>query len=210
MATFRRLCAIILATPLLAGGFAQASQPRTLLVFGDSLSTPHGIEAGESWTALLQQRLDAGGHAVKVVNASRKGETSEGGRRRLQATLDRHRPRWVLLELGANDGLGKAPPERLRKNLNRMLAMIRASGAAPVLVGMELPPTYEMDYAAQFSTAYYQAARESGAPFIPFLLETIARHPDMFLADRLHPNARAQPKLLEAVWPAIAPLVAAP
>lgn len=210
MPTPRRLQALVFFSWLGAGGMAQAGQSPTLLVFGDSLSTPHGIEASESWPALLQQRLENGGHAVRVVNASRKGETSDGGRKRLQATLDRHRPNWVVLELGANDGLSKASPERLRKNLNRMVAMIRASGATPILVGMELPPSYELDYAARFSTAYYQAARDTEAPFIPFFLEKIARHPDMFLADRLHPNARAQPKLLEAVWPVIAPLLSRP
>ena len=140
---------------------------------------------------------------VRVVNASRKGETSERGRKRLQALLEKNKPSFVILQLGANDGLRKRSLETLKKNLNDMLSMIRASGAIPILVGMELPPDYEFRYAERFAAVYPDVAQENGSAFVPFLLNNVVDHPELFLPDHRHPNADAQSMLLDNVWPVL-------
>ncbi|HJW24465.1 MAG TPA: arylesterase [Rhodocyclaceae bacterium] len=187
---------------------AGAVEQRSLLVFGDSLSSGYGMDSYESWPALLQERLQKSGYAVEVINASRKGETSGRGLERLQNVLDSRRPTWVLLALGANDGLNQSPVGIMKKNLVQMVQMIRASGATPILIGMELPPTYDRRYAMAFRAAFAETAQETATPFVPFLLRNIVETPEYyFMADHLHPSAEAQPRLLDVVWPVVAPLL---
>lgn len=180
-----------------------AGDGRTILVFGDSLSSGYRIDAQESWPALLEKRLQESGRPVRVINGSRRGETSEGGRRRLPDILRRYQPDWVILALGANDGLRHKPLEVLSDNLTDMIAMIRASGALPILVGMKLPPDYEPRYASDFSAVFSETARFTGTPLVPFLLRDVVDRPELFLPDRLHPNASAQGRLLDVVWPVV-------
>jgi acyl-CoA thioesterase I len=182
-----------------------AGDERLLVVFGDSLSSGYRIDASKSWPALLEKQSQAAGSPVRVINASLKGETSEGGRKRLPDVLGKHRPSFVILALGANDGLRRKPLASLKKNLLDMVAMVRQSGGAPILVGMMLPPDVEPAYTQEFSAVFAQVAEQTGAPFVPFLLKEVVGHPELFLADRLHPNTEAQPKLLEVVWPVLHP-----
>ncbi|MGE5467391.1 MAG: arylesterase [Ignavibacteria bacterium] len=184
-------------------GSAHAADSPVLLVVGDSLSSGYRIDTENSWPVLLEQRLQASGRTVRVVNASRKGATAEDGRKRLKALLARNQPRWVILELGANDGLRRGSLSSLRNNIDNMLAMVRSSGAVPILVGMRLPPNYDSAYANEFAALYVRMARESDTVLTPFLLERIANHPELFQADHLHPNAEAQPLLLESVWASV-------
>lgn len=198
------LRAVAAAISILWAALAHADGA-TLLIFGDSLSSGYGIDTRDSWPALLEKRLRASGQAIQVVNASRRGETSDGGRKRLPDVLSKYHPHWVILQLGANDGLRRKSLEHLGKNLNDMLGMIRASGATPVLVGMELPPDYAPPYGSDFGTVFEETARQSGSLFVPFLLKEVVGHPELFLSDHLHPNAEAQPKLLDTVWSVLGP-----
>lgn len=188
---------------LALAALAHAGDGKTLLVFGDSLSSGYRIDAKASWPALLERRLQDSGRPVKVVNGSRKGETSEGGRRRLSDVLGKVQPDWVILALGANDGLRRKPLDALAANLQDMIAMVRASGATPILVGMKLPPDYEPRYAADFSAVYSNVASQTGTPLVPFLLRDVVGRPELFMPDRLHPTAEAQGKLLDVVWPVL-------
>ncbi|HZX30395.1 MAG TPA: arylesterase [Rhodocyclaceae bacterium] len=188
---------------LVLAALAHAGDGRTLLVFGDSLSSGYRIDAKASWPALLEKRLQDSGRPVKVVNGSRKGETSEGGRRRLSDFLGKFQPDWVILALGANDGLRRKPLDALAANLRDMITMIRANGATPILVGMKLPPDYDPRYAADFSAVYSDVARQTGTPLVPFLLQDVVGRPDLFMPDHLHPTAEAQGKLLDVVWPVL-------
>lgn len=198
---------ILFLAVLLFALLAHAGDEQTLLVFGDSLSSGYRMDSGKSWPALLERKLQESGKAVRVVNASRKGETSEGGRKRLQDILSKSRPRWVILQLGANDGLRRKPLDALGRNLHDMLGMIRAGGAVPILVGMKLPPDFEPLYAADFSTVFARAAKETNSAYVPFLLQNVVGNPELFQADRLHPTVEAQPRLLEVVWPVLEPLL---
>lgn len=174
-----------------------------MLVLGDSLSAAYGIPLDQGWVALLQQRLEAGGYRERVVNASVSGETTAGGLARLPALLDRHRPRWVLVELGGNDGLRALPLAELRANLRKIVALTRAAGAEPILFEMRIPTNYGPDYAEGFRASFGEVARETGAPLVPFLLGAFATDPSAFQDDGIHPSLAAQQKILDAVWPTL-------
>lgn len=192
-------------TLLTASGSAFAA-PATLLVFGDSLSAGYGIQPQEAWPSLLAQRLHKQGADYKVVNLSISGETTAGGRTRLPAALDQHRPTAVVLALGANDGLRGLAVNQMKDNLRAMIELTRRKGAKLLLVGMRLPPNYG-PYAEQFSRAFADLAKETGTPLLPFLLQGIAAETRWFQPDGLHPTREAQAKVLDTVWPALQPLL---
>ena len=189
---------------LLGAGLAQAA---TILVWGDSLSAGYGLKAAEAWPSLLQTRLQQQGFPHRVVNASVSGETSAGGRSRLPAALAEHKPDIVVLALGANDGLRGLRPQLMTGNLNAMVADARSAGARVLLVGMQMPPNYGAAYTRNFARAYSELASEHRLPFVPFLMEGFATRPEMFLADGIHPNAAAQPQVLDTIWAELKPLL---
>jgi acyl-CoA thioesterase-1 len=173
------------------------------MVFGDSLSAAYGLSPSQGWPALLGKRLERSAPAWQVVNASVSGETTAGGLRRLPEDLKRHKPRVVVIALGANDALRGQPLAASRANLEQMIRLARDAKAVPVLVGLMIPPNYGIDYAGQFREMYSDIAKRTGVPLVPFLLEGLAENRDMFQADQLHPTAEAQPRILENVWPAV-------
>jgi len=197
----RLLPLIVFALPM------SASAVSSVLVFGDSLSAGYGIAIQQSWPALLAKRLEDNRPPWSVSNASISGETTAGGRARFKEALDRVQPAVVVLALGANDGLRGLSPAQMRDNL---LAMIRAAKdrkARVLLVGMKLPPNYGPDYVRQFEQGFARVASEEKVPLLPFLLAPIATDATAFQPDGLHPNAAAQPRLLEHVWSALQPLL---
>lgn len=186
----------------------QAAARETLLILGDSLSAGYGIARSESWPVLLEARLQKEKFPYVIVNASISGETTAGGKSRLPQLLREHRPRIVILALGANDGLRGLSLEAMRANLATMIETAQGSGARVLLVGMRLPPNYGPDYSERFSAVYASLAREYRVAFLPFLLAPIALDESAFQADRLHPTAAAQPKILAHLWPTLKPLLA--
>lgn len=188
-------------------GVVRADKAPTILVFGDSLSAGYGIDVNSGWVQLLRDRLKVQGYPHQVVNGSVSGETSAGGLSRLPATLQRHSPDIVLLELGANDGLRGLPPDAMRKNLEAMVEASQNAGASVVLFEMRLPPNYGSEYTQRFRAVFHTVAEDSGAILLPFFMAGIARDPANFQADRAHPTAAAQPALLDAIWPTLEPLL---
>jgi acyl-CoA thioesterase-1 len=178
-----------------------------LLVVGDSLSAEYGLSRGTGWVQLLADRLHASGSDYRVVNASISGETTSGGRTRLPALLKEHRPRVIVLQLGANDGLRGLPLTVMRDNLATMIRQGQAAGAKVLLVGLRVPPNYGREYAERFADTFAVLARELKVPLVPFLLDGFAESLDLFQSDRIHPNAVAQPRMLDNVWPVLRPLL---
>lgn len=178
-----------------------------ILVLGDSLSAGYGLAPGQGWVALLERRLSQQGYEYRVVNASMSGETTGGGLERLPRALALHRPAVLFIELGANDGLRGLPVAEVRANLERMIDLGRQSGARPMLAGVRIPSNYGPQYTEGFFSLYGELARSRRVPLVPFLLEGIALRDDLFLEDRIHPNAAAQPLLLDNVWPTLEPLL---
>ena len=195
---------------LLFGLFAAGplwAQPGVILVFGDSLSAGYGLPQGRSWVDLLQRRLAAEGLDYRVVNASISGETTLGGRNRLAAALEQHRPRTVVLELGSNDGLRGQPLNLMRDNLAAMAKASRAAGARVLIVGMRIPPNYGPKYTTEFHAAFQDVARSQRTALVPFLLDGFADQRELFQADGIHPAEAAQTLILETVWKELRPLL---
>jgi acyl-CoA thioesterase-1 len=179
----------------------------TILVYGDSLSAAYGLAQDAGWATLLQARLKQKGKDYTVVNASSSGETTSGGATRMAEALRVHKPRVVVLALGANDGLRGLPLAQMRANLGQMVRASKNAGSRVLLVGMSLPPNYGETYARQFAQVYADVAHENKSAFEPFLLEGVADRRELFQADNLHPVAAAQPMILDNVWKALAPLL---
>lgn len=171
------------------------------MVYGDSLSAAYGIDPKDGWVSLLETKLQTEG--VAVVNSSISGETSRGGLSRIKTDLARIKPTVVVLALGANDGLRGLPIVETKKNLQSMIAAVQAAKARLVLVGIQIPPNYGIEYSQQFRDLYFDLAKNNKVATPPFLLEGIADKLELFQADRLHPKAEAQARILENVLPAI-------
>jgi acyl-CoA thioesterase I len=166
----------------------------TLLVLGDSLSAGYGLDSGQSWVDQLQTEFKSEvGIDVQILNASISGDTSAGGLSRLPGLLARHQPDFVLIALGANDGLRGLPLEGLSANIQSMIALIEASGATPLYAGIELPRNYGGPYTRAFRSTQDDIARETTVAYLPFLLEPVALTEAYFQADGLHPTREAQP-----------------
>lgn len=181
-----------------------------ILVVGDSLSAEYGLKRGTGWVALLEQRLAREKIAARVVNASISGDTTSGGRSRLPALLQQHKPTHVVLELGGNDALRGLPLSGTEQNLAWMTEAAQKAGARVLLVGMQVPPNYGADYGNRFSGLFSKVAKERKAGLVPFLLAGVGDLADataLFQADGIHPKAEAQPRMLENVWPELKKLL---
>ncbi len=179
-------------------------------MLGDSLSAAFGIRREEGWVALLQQRLAAKGYEQRVVNASASGETTGGALARLPRLLSAQQPSIVVVELGGNDGLRGLPLEGVRRNLEAIIDAAIASGARVLLLGIRIPPNYGPTYTEGFFALYGELARTHDLPLVPFLLDGIALDDSLMQDDGFHPNAAAQPRMLDAVWPKLEPLLQNP
>ena len=208
----RGLLFVALVTCLYAG-FVRADGPegavdpadgkQTLVILGDSISAAYGLDEREGWVQLLRKRLADQSLAVEVVNASISGETSAGGLTRLPRLLAEHSPDYLVVELGGNDGLRGYPPRMLQSNLQQMVKLAREGGAEVLLLGMQMPPNYGKAYTKAFAAVYPKVAAAEQVPLIPFFLEPVALEEGAMQTDGIHPTAKAQPALLEHVWPCL-------
>jgi acyl-CoA thioesterase-1 len=196
----------ILLLGLLAAAPLRAQQP-VILVFGDSLAAGYGLPQGRGWVDLLHDKLAAEKLDYRVVNASISGETTVGGRNRLPAALEQHRPRVVLLELGSNDGLRGQPLNLMRDNLVAMVQASRSAGAHVLIIGMRIPPNYGPKYTREFHATFEDVARSQRTALVPFLLDGFADQRELFQSDGIHPDEKAQPLILETVWKGLRPLL---
>lgn len=189
---------------LLALPCALAASAQRILVVGDSLSAEYGLSKGTGWVALLEQRLAAQKKAATVINASVSGDTTSGGRARLPPLLAQHRPDIVIIELGGNDALRGLPLQGMQDNLRFMTQAAQQSGAKVLLLGMQIPPNYGKKYAQDFENVFATISKDNKAALLPFFLKGVAdvgHARSLFQADQIHPNATAQPILMENVWP---------
>ncbi len=173
------------------------SASNRLLVMGDSLSAAHNIPIEKGWVSLMESRL---GDDWQVINASISGETSAGGLTRLPGILEQHQPHWMILGLGANDGLRALSTAALADNLVKMIELAQQAGTQVLLVGIQIPDNYGPIYQQRFAEIYPRVARRSDVPLVPFLLEGVGTDFALMQNDGLHPTAEAQPLVLENVW----------
>ena len=189
-----------------ATAIAQTKAP-VLLVVGDSISAGYGLARGEGWVDLLAGRLAKDGHRERVVNASISGDTTAGGLVRLPALLREHRPSIVVIELGGNDALRGGNLDATRANLDAMVRQALAAHARVLLLGMKVPPNYGPAYARRFDALFADVAKANKVAFVPYVFEGFGDDLAQFQPDRIHPNAGAQSRIVDNVWPALASLL---
>ncbi len=187
----------------LNAGVALAASGPTVLVIGDSLSAGYGIDVDQSWTALLQARLEEKGYEHRVVNASISGDTTQGGATRISSALENFGPELVILELGGNDGLRGIAPNVMKDNLQSMIEASREVGASVVLLGIRIPSNYGERYTKAFEAVYRDLAAQLGVAWIEFFMQGIALNKALMQEDGIHPNTDAQPILLDNAWSVI-------
>ena len=202
--TIAALLRYALAGLLLASASAFAG---TVLVWGDSLSAGYGLRPQQAWPSLLEKKIADARLPHTVINASISGETTAGGRSRLPAALQTHRPSLVVIELGANDGLRGLPVAAMSTNLQAMIDASRQAGAKVLLIGMRMPPDYGPDYTARFEKAFQDLARANKLRLVPFMMEGFADQRAYFQQDGIHPVADAQPLILDTIWRELKPLL---
>lgn len=182
---------------------SEESKP-TVLVWGDSLSAAYGIPVEKGWVSLLQAKYK---EQFEIVNGSISGETTQGGLSRLPDALALHKPRLLVLELGANDGLRGFKPQVMQDNLQAMIDLAKEKDISVALIGIRIPLNYGFVYTQKFEQVYVDIAEKNELPFLPFLLEGVALDFDLMQADGLHPTADAQPKVFEHVLTVLEPVM---
>jgi acyl-CoA thioesterase-1 len=174
------------------------ARPR-IVFLGDSLTAGLGLEPSQSFPALIGKRLASEGYDYEIVNAGVSGDTSAGGLRRLDWSLEGD-VKLLVVALGANDGLRGLSTVEMRKNLSAVIERATAKGVPVVLAGMEAPPNFGDDYTRQFRSVYSDLAQQYKVRLIPFLLLGVAGNGSLNQADGIHPNVRGAQLVADLVW----------
>jgi len=200
---------LVLALALMAAGAASAQTPAgampkpiKMVVLGDSLSAGFGLPASAAFPVRLQKALEAKGIAVDMINAGVSGDTTSGGRDRLDWSVPEG-TEAVILELGANDALRGLDPKVARSALSDILTRLKARKIAVLLCGMVAPPNYGADYAARFNAIYPELAKSFGVPLYPFFLEGVAADAKLNQPDGLHPTAQGVDAIVKNILPSV-------
>ncbi|MFZ2155993.1 MAG: arylesterase [Bradyrhizobium sp.] len=181
---------------------ARESKPVKMVVLGDSLSAGLGLSASAAFPGRLQKALESKGIAVDMINAGVSGDTSSGGRDRLDWSVPQGTDA-VIVELGANDALRGTDPKITRSALSDILTRLKARKIAVLLCGMVAPPNYGADYSARFNAIYPDIAKEFGVPLYPFFLEGVAADARLNQADGLHPTAEGIDVIVKNILPTV-------
>jgi len=177
-----------------------ANANQKVLVWGDSLSAAYGIPVEKGWVNLMRKKL---GDNVEITNGSISGETTQGGLTRFTKALKKVKPDFVILELGANDGLRGLPPSVTKQNLTKIIEQAKKANAEVLLLGMRIPPNYGVAYSQKFEKVFSDLAQQYQLPFIPFFLDNIVTDVNLLQKDELHPAAEAQPLILANILPLV-------
>ena len=187
---------------------AKSIQKKTILFFGTSLTAGYGLDPTEAFPALIQNRIDSLNLPYTVINGGLSGETSAGGKGRIDWLLKQPIDIFVL-ELGANDGLRGLPVKQTTKNLQDIIDAVKAKypNVKMVLAGMQMPPSMGARYANDFKNIFPDLARKNNMAFIPFLLDKVGGIPKLNQEDGIHPTAEGDKILAENVWVVLKPLL---
>jgi acyl-CoA thioesterase-1 len=203
------MIAHMLVLALIGGGllmakpaFAQTAKPIKMVVLGDSLSAGLGLSASAAFPDRLQKALKAKGIDVDMINAGVSGDTTSGGRDRLDWSVPEG-TEAVILELGANDALRGLDPKVARASLTEILTRLQARKIAVLLCGMVAPPNYGADYSAKFNAIYPDLAKTFSVPLYPFFLEGVATDAKLNQADGLHPTAEGVDTIVRNILPTV-------
>lgn len=184
-----------------------AAAADTLLILGDSLSAGYQLPIESAWPTLLEKQRQKDPAWPQIINASISGDTTAQGLARLPELLKKHRPRWVLIELGANDGLRGFPVADIQLNLEKIISEIKQSGAKSLLMQVHIPPNYGRRYTDAFSAIYPTLAEQYKLPLVAFFMEQVILKTEWMQTDGIHPNALAQPFIAELMINELKPLL---
>lgn len=185
---------------------ADAAAVMRVLVLGDSLAAGYGLLVDESFPNQLEDRLLSAGLNVKVLNGGVSGDTSAGGRARLNWALTDN-PQFAIIELGANDGLRGLDPEAMRDNLDNIIGRLKSAGIKVLLTGMRAPPNIGPNYGKKFDRVFPDLARKHDVIFYPFFLSGVAAIPVLNQLDGIHPNARGVAVIVDHIMPFVVRLL---
>jgi len=200
---------ILISTMMVLSVLQRPASPDSrpvILGFGDSLTAGYGVSPGSGYPEQLQRKLDSLGYKYRVVNMGISGDTSSGGRARIQAAL-KAMPSIVILELGANDGLRGMPIAEMQSNLEQMITAFQKAGAKVIIAGMTLPRNYGAAYVKSFEDVFRDLAKKYNLPLIPFFLEGVAGRQEYTIGDFMHPNAAGYTIVTDIVMKTLQPLL---
>lgn len=180
-----------------------AAAPVRILAFGDSLTAGYELPAGQSFADQLQAALKAKGYDATVIQGGVSGDTSTGGKARLDWVLAGARADHVIVELGANDALRGIDPGQTEANLDAILTDLQTKKVKILLAGMLAPPNLGADYQKRFNPIYPALAKKHDVPLYPFFLEGVAAHPDLQLSDGMHPTVQGVGMMVKNILPAV-------
>lgn len=205
------MAALVNAALGAASGYADAAaaQPVRIVAFGDSLTAGYNLPATDSFPAKLEKALKAEGYNVSVANAGVSGDTSAGGRARLDWAMA-DKPQIAIVELGANDGLRGLDPAQTFTNLDAIIGKMRQAGVKVLLAGMLAPPNLGREYGVEFNAVYARLKAKHDVVYYPFFLDGVATRADLNLGDGMHPNARGVEAIVERMLPFVKQLLPPP
>ena len=187
-----------------------AATPAHMLALGDSLTAGYELPAADAFPAKLEQALRAKGYVIDITNAGVSGDTTSGGRARLEWALAAGTPDFAIVELGANDAFRGLDPALVYANLDAILGDLHKRGVKTLLAGMEAPRNLGPDYVAAFEAIYPRLQQKYSIPLYPFFLEGVATHPELTLADGLHPTPAGVDVIVRGILPQVEQLLGPP
>ena len=179
--------------------YSITAQTKTLLILGDSISAGYGIKESQNWVSLLENSINSNGTKLRIINSSVSGDTTIGGLSRIASDLEKHKPDFVLIELGGNDGMRGYPVEEIKNNLVKISKAIAEANAVPLIMQIKIPPNYGKRYVTAFENIFSQVAEEQNLSMLTFLLEKVALNKELMQQDGIHPNKAAQPLIADQV-----------
>lgn len=201
------VCLFAPPAPVLAQAEPPPQSGPRVVCLGDSLTEGFGLTPEEAWPQLLQGELRRSGWpTIEIVNAGVSGSTSASAVSRLKWQL-RSRPAFLVLALGANDGLRGIPAEETSKNLAATIDLAHEHGITVLLAGMKMPPNYGPEFTRQFESVFTSLASQKNVALVPFLLDGVATDPALNLADGIHPNAKGHEILARTIGEHLRPLL---
>lgn len=191
---------------------AEDAGKKTILFFGDSITAGYGLDdTNDAFPWLIQSKIDSLDLDYQVINSGLSGETSAGGKGRIDWILNQNIDVFVL-ELGANDGLRGVPLTETKANLQAIIDAVKAKNPETkiVLAGMQMPPNMGQDYASGFKAIFYDLAKENKIFFIPFILKDVGGIAALNQRDGIHPTAKGHKILASTVWETLSPILTSP
>ena len=177
-----------------------------LMIFGDSLTAGYGLTKEDSFSVKLSEALKSKGRNVKIILSSVSGNTTAGGKSRLDWALS-DKPDAFLLELGANDGLRGVDPSVSRENLEYILRKLKKNRIRTLMVGMLAPPNLGKEYSNEFNKIFPSLAKKYNVLYYPFFLEGVAANPELNQEDGIHPNPKGVEEIIKRMLPIVLQLV---